>query len=312
MKAYLKPKLILYFILFLPFFLSLGCWGGSVKVNTRDRDVAKVEYDERERQAIDVEGQLTDEALAGLKKLSTLLSEIALSINDNIVKEKLEAAQLLLNSAQEKLEEVRLFIAAFASLAGPPDYRPATDAENLEALRASLAEKDFALKEAERKLNETLNPKASSSSIGSSLLTLSKIVKYFVLAALIIGGVLGTVYIRMLYGNILGSVAGVASLSIVGSYLWLSNKEVVITIVIGLICVAGVVAIIWAILLLSKSKLIVSAVQKARGVLREDEREKVDAALKAAYEKSIFGSSTEKLIQTVKTVEKLPSVSNPT
>lgn len=306
----LLKKLGVYSGLILCLLVATSC---SVFNVSGKRPPSRVEYEKKQivldshkKHALEAERKLVGgaqesveeatDALMGLKELWNSSTKSIETVKQEGL-DYLDGALESLSTASRNLTETHKFISLFQSIEGRPTYDVSLEKPNLQKLRDDIKEQSTVVSREEGKFVNKLSKYDSqmTSSSSSPLTGLWNIIKFVVLGILVLGGILGVVYVRVIYGKSLAIVAGVLGASIIGAYVWLSYNEIVIHVATIALSIAAILGVGYGLVVLFRSKAIIKAVEQIRESLPAPYKEKVDDIFKREYT-----SGTDKFVKRIK------------
>jgi len=280
----------------------------SDPINTVPYEKALLAFEAQERHGIEAENCLAEQVLLELEKSECSAAEvdnsIGASLNQTLSAEewRKEMARLhpLIQELRDHLvwlkghlDELHKLILTFQKVKGETDYAVSIQVENLERLRESLIQKGLELDKARSSFLEDAERSREPAEL-SFLGKVGRPLKFAVLGLLLLVGVLGTLYVRMSYGKLLGAGAGVLAVAVVGGFALVAYKEVIIIGALILLGVGTVVGVIWLLLKVFEERRFAQFVDSVREQLPSEYSGKVDELLE-----SVLGEKTAKKLNRV-------------
>jgi len=190
---------------------------------------------------------------------------------DDTAADLLHTVAASIMSLNDKLLELGKFMGAEAEVRGVSTYAVDPTTESLEELRQAYRDTSTPEKEKLQELLGDLGEKASGTvSFGTKL---GNWVKFIILAVLVIGGIVGTIYVRLLYGEHLGFAAGLLGAVVIGAYVWFSYMQLVINVALVALCIAAVIAAVLGLLAVLRGKTLINSIEQIKAAFPQYEKE---------------------------------------
>lgn len=267
-------------LLILPvLFICFGCASGPpIAPDSSDYEREAATFQAKEQHAIKAEMILARNIEKNLENLSDIVDELKELVQAPEVAPILAQARNGVDKALGSVDLLKGLIDTFQDIKGEPGYDVSVDELNIEHLEKDLKEGAKDERQARKALLGELR-KARDQALGRKdepLGGIFGIVKFVVLALMVIGSIVGVIYVRMTYGKIFGGVAGAAAVIVVGGFIFTMYREIVVMGALLLFGLAAVVAVIYLLTHVFKDKDFVRLIDEAKRVLPEDAKKEIE------------------------------------
>jgi len=257
-------KLILVMLVLMFLSVTTGCLNlsGNKSPTGSALQIAIAEAELPEQQMIAARSALIDSALSEITCLSTEITEyLTTGVSDGAA-EFIGNVQAALVPIVDKLGELKKFAALQLELKGNPAYVADISTENLAAMRQNYRERILVLEQEKNALLARLQETGSTKS--GFLSKMSGWTRFALLGILVVGYILGVMFVKIRFGSAISTVASIAGAAIIAMYTWFSYKDIIVqaaSIGIGLALIGGLG---YLVVVLLRYKNTVVSIEKAK------------------------------------------------